>query len=133
MPSLPRIRIPGPTRSRTNDEIRIPILREVVIGHLDRLDTLVTDADNTSRAALADTELARMTAAWRALLGLHQPDAHGRCPQCSRRRRGRRFPCSVWVVAHQHLIADGPPSPRPHPHPHATAAGHPSSTAPAAS
>ncbi|MGH3752942.1 MAG: hypothetical protein ACRDRP_09635 [Pseudonocardiaceae bacterium] len=87
------------------DEVLVSTLQAAVIGRLDYLDTLITDADEPSRAALAETELSRLTAGWRALLAEHQPDEHGRCPQCSGWRRGHKFPCSVWVIAHQHLIA----------------------------
>lgn len=96
------------------DEIPACTLREAVYGRLDYLDRLVADADLRSRAALADTEISRLTAAWRDLLAAHQPDQHGRCPQCSGWRRPRRHPCSVWTTAHQHLIAaDGPPAAGP--------------------
>ncbi|HEY3481400.1 MAG TPA: hypothetical protein VGL02_21100 [Streptomyces sp.] len=41
-----------------------------------------TGADLVSRAALADTEIVRLTSAWRTLLAAHQPDEHGQCPEC---------------------------------------------------
>jgi hypothetical protein len=95
------------------DEILASALRDAVYGRLDYLDRLVTDADLRSKAALADSEIARLTAAWRELLAAHQPDDRGRCPQCSGWRRPHRHPCSVWTTAHQHLIAaDGPPAAR---------------------
>lgn len=87
------------------DEVLAATLRDAVYSRLDYLDRLVADADLPSRAALADTEIARMTTAWRALLVQHQPDENGRCPQCSGWRRPRQHPCSVWTTAHQHLIA----------------------------
>lgn len=93
------------------DEVLATTLREAVIGRLDYLDTLVSEADLRSRAALAESEIARLTSAWRALLDQHAPDQQSRCPQCSGWRHGRKFPCTVWITAHQHLIAiDGPPS-----------------------
>jgi len=106
------------------DEVLAPTLHAAVIGRLDYLDALITDADERSRAALAETEIARFTAAWRALLDQHAPNERGRCPQCSGWRRGRRFPCTVWTTAHQHLIAaDGPPEAGTSRH--AAAAGRP--------
>ncbi|MDQ3577086.1 MAG: hypothetical protein M3443_05695 [Actinomycetota bacterium] len=47
------------------------------------LDKLAADGDLRSRAALSSTEVTRLTSAWRSLLTAHQPDEHGRCPQCS--------------------------------------------------
>ena len=93
------------------DEYLASTLNTAVIERLDYLDRLVTKGDEPSRAALAETEIARLTDAWRALLELHAPDEHGRCPECSGWRRPRRHPCTVWTIAHQHLIAaDGSPA-----------------------
>ncbi|HEY0688570.1 MAG TPA: hypothetical protein VGD71_05960 [Kribbella sp.] len=95
------------------DEILTSTMCDAVYGRLTYLDRLVADADEPSRAALAETEIARLTAAWRDLLVMHQPDEHGRCPECSGWRRQRRHPCSVWSTAHQHLLtAAGPPAAR---------------------
>ncbi|MEV6871659.1 hypothetical protein [Amycolatopsis sp. NPDC051128] len=95
------------------DEVLSSALRSVVFARLDYLDRLAHDGDEPSRAALADTEITRLTGAWRSLLTAHQPDERGRCPQCSGRRRHRRHPCTVWTIAHQHLIAAaGPPEHR---------------------
>ncbi|WP_146073811.1 hypothetical protein [Amycolatopsis sp. CA-126428] len=92
------------------DEVLSSTLQSAVFGRLDYLDRLAREGDESSRAALADTEITRLTRAWRCLLVAHQPDERGRCPQCSGRRRSRRRPCSVWNIAHQHLIAaDGIP------------------------
>ncbi|CAM3756988.1 hypothetical protein KIPE111705_23440 [Kibdelosporangium persicum] len=89
-------------------------LNTAVTERLDYLDRSVTKGDEPSRAALAETEIARLTDAWRALLELHAPDEHGRCPERSGWRRPRRHPCTVWTIAHQHLIAaDGSPRPVP--------------------
>ena len=86
---------------------RVPgdALREAVFDRLDYLDHLVSQADVPSRAALAETEIARMTEAWRALLAEHEPDSHGRCRQCSRWRHPRSFPCATWTIAHHHLVS----------------------------
>ena len=91
------------------DEVLSSTLRTAVYGRLDYLDTIVGKADDESKTALADTEITRLTGAWRALLSAHEPDEHGRCTQCSGWARPRRHPCSVWTIAHQHLIgADSP-------------------------
>ncbi|MGH3921495.1 MAG: hypothetical protein ACRDTT_01240 [Pseudonocardiaceae bacterium] len=96
-------------------------VRDAVYGRLDYLDQLVADADEPSRAALANTEISRLTTAWRDLLAAHHPDEHGRCPQCSGWRCPRQYPCSVWTTAHRHLIAaDG--------HPEATSGRHAAAT-----
>ena len=65
------------------DEILASTLRDAVHDRLDYLDKLATEADLRSRAALANTEIIRLTSAWRTLLAAHEPDEHGRCPQCS--------------------------------------------------
>ncbi|WP_410673193.1 hypothetical protein [Amycolatopsis sp. cmx-4-68] len=106
------------------DEVLAGTLCRAVHQRLDYLDKLATGADLVSRAALADTEIVRLTSAWRTLLAAHQPDARGRCPECSGWRRPRRHPCSVWRIAHQHLIAaDGSPADRAGRH--AAATGRP--------
>ncbi|MFL6125933.1 hypothetical protein [Actinophytocola sp.] len=92
------------------DKYPAPTLAKVVIERLDYLDRLATEGDTPSLASLAETEIARLTEAWRALLELHAPDGHGRCPECSGWRRPRRHPCTVWTTATTILIAtDGSP------------------------
>ncbi|UJW28778.1 hypothetical protein L3Q67_26320 [Saccharothrix sp. AJ9571] len=91
------------------DEILAGTMCDAVYARLDYLDRLVADGDEPSRAALANTEIPRLTTGWRDLLDAHRPDEHGRCPQCSRWRRPRRHPCSVWTTAHRHLITDDGP------------------------
>ncbi len=80
-------------------------VRDAVFERLNYLDQLVTEADLPSRAALAETEIVRMTDAWRALLAEHEPDSRGRCRNCSRWRRPRAFPCAAWTIAHHHLVS----------------------------
>ena len=104
------------------DENLAATLKTAVRERLDYLDYLAVDGDEPSRASLAETEIARLTAAWRVLLDLHAPDEHQRCPQCSGWRRPRRHPCTVWTTAHQHLIGAGGP-PAAEPGRHASAAG----------
>jgi hypothetical protein len=93
------------------DEILASTLSDAVHDRLDYLDKLAAEGDPPCRAALAGTEIARLTSGWRTLLAEHEPDEHGRCPQCSGLLRPRRHPCTVWTTAHQHLITeDGPPT-----------------------
>lgn len=103
------------------DENLAATLTAAVRERLDYLDRLALDGDDPSQAALAETEIPRLTTAWRALLDQHAPDARGRCPQCSRWRRPRRHPCTVWTTAHQLIAADGPSAAVPGRH--ASAAG----------
>jgi hypothetical protein len=91
---------------------KYPPLAKVVIERLDYLDRLATEGGEPSLAALAETEIARLTDAWRALLELHAPDEHGRCPECSGWRRPRRHPCSVWTTANSILVATDVPAPK---------------------
>jgi hypothetical protein len=89
------------------DDVLSAALRDATYGWLSRLETLIFHADLPSRAALAETEMSRLIAAWRALLAEHEPDEDGRCPRCSGRRRHRRgYRCSVWVTAHRHLVVN---------------------------
>jgi hypothetical protein len=81
------------------------VVRGLVFDRLDYLDHLASEADVPSRAALAETEIGRMTEAWRALLSEHQPDARGRCRHCSRWRHPRAFPCATWTIVHHHLVS----------------------------
>ena len=103
------------------DHVLSSALRDATYAWLDQLEMLAREADEASRAALAQTELIRMATAWRALLAEHEPDDEGRCPRCSgwpRRRRGYR--CSVWVTAHRYLVVNGTSGAR-----HALSSGRP--------
>jgi hypothetical protein len=92
------------------EDVLSSALRDATYGWLDQLETLVRDADLPSRAALAEMELVRLTKAWRALLGEHEPDEDGRCRSCSKRWRRRGYRCSVWVSAHRHLVLGDSPT-----------------------
>lgn len=92
------------------DQVLSSALRDATLSWLDRLDTLICAADASSRTAIAETELLRMVAAWRALLAEHEPDEEGRCRRCARRRRRRRHLCSVWITAHQYLVVSDAPT-----------------------
>jgi hypothetical protein len=86
------------------DETLTTLLCDAVVDRLNYLDKLASEGDMRSRAALADTEIMKLTLAWRTVLDAHRPDRRGRCPQCSGWRRPRRHPCSVWATAHELLI-----------------------------
>ncbi|HET6287640.1 MAG TPA: hypothetical protein VFG15_12940 [Amycolatopsis sp.] len=86
------------------DEVLTAALRDAVFDRLDYLDRLAGESDQHSKAALADTEIVRLTYAFRALLAEHSTDERGRCKQCSGWLRLRRHPCSVWNIAHRHLL-----------------------------
>lgn len=87
------------------DDVLAGTLREAVCKRLDHLDHLAAAAGTRSLAMLAGSEIVRLTAAWRAVLSAHEPDERGRCPVCSGWRRPAPYPCTVWAVAHHHLIA----------------------------
>lgn len=87
------------------DQILGQILRQAVWERLDLLDELATRADAESLLSVARTELPRLTDGWRALLATHEPDAKGRCPECSSRWRPRAAPCAVWRAAHDSLLS----------------------------
>ncbi|MGW7531707.1 hypothetical protein [Amycolatopsis sp. NPDC054798] len=90
------------------DEVLTATLRRAVVDRLDYLEVLAATGDTPSKAALAETEIARLTTAWRQLLDQHALDARGQCARCS--RRWRHSECTVWETAHQQLIGDDAPS-----------------------
>jgi hypothetical protein len=71
------------------------------------LSDLATRADAHSLVSVARSELPRLTEGWRAMLLAHEPDERGDCPTCSTRWHRCKAPCSVWQVAHEHLVAGG--------------------------
>lgn len=71
------------------------------------LSDLGKRADDASLASVARTEVPRLAEGWRQMLQAHEPDERGDCPTCSTRRHRSKAPCSVWQVAHEHLIAGG--------------------------
>ncbi len=91
------------------DQILGQILRQAVWERLDMLDELAAQADDASLESVARTELPRLTDGWRALLVAHEPDARGRCPECSRRWRPQPGPCSVWRTAREHFLTTAAP------------------------
>jgi hypothetical protein len=96
------------------------MLSRAVHGRLDYLDRLICRTDDRPPSSLADVEIARLTVTLRDLLNQHGQDDRGRCRECSGLFRRRAHPCSVWTVAHQHLVANcveptGPAATRRHP------------------
>lgn len=87
-------------------------MRDATYGWLNRLEALARDADPPSRTALAQAEMVRLVAAWRALLGEHEPDDDGRCRRCPGWPLRRSRPCAVWVVAHRYLVVNDAPDSR---------------------
>lgn len=71
------------------------------------LSDLGERADDASLASVARTEVPRLAEGWRQMLRAHEPDERGDCPACSTRRHRSKAPCTVWQVAHDHLIAGG--------------------------
>jgi hypothetical protein len=79
-------------------------VRRAVMERLAAVEELTLRA---GAASAARTQLKNITGGWREVLAEHQPNRKGRCPVCSGWMRRRRWPCQVWVTAHQHLIGDG--------------------------
>ena len=89
------------------DQILGQVLRNAVWERLDMLADLANRADAASLVSVARSELPRLTEGWRAMLKAHEPDERGDCPTCSTRWHRSKAPCSVWQVAHEHLVAGG--------------------------
>lgn len=85
------------------------VLRAAVLRRLDLLDQVAGEADAGTLLPLARSEISRLADGWRLLLTVHQPGPDRRCNACPRGLRGRRWPCQVWRMAHEHLIGDGVP------------------------
>lgn len=83
-------------------------LRRAVLEWLAAVEEMAVRASSQRSVRLARTHLKTITEGWRELLLAHQPNLKGRCPVCSGWLRRRRWPCQVWVTAHEHLIGDGP-------------------------
>jgi hypothetical protein len=78
------------------DEVLFNVLAEGVGQYLDKVDRMATAAPGT-----AGTELRRLSAAWRALLGLHRPvGVRHRCSGCD----SRATICTVWRVASAYFL-----------------------------
>jgi len=81
-------------------------LRRTVLRRLESLGRQAATAEPGVLVILARTEIRRLTDGWRMLLADHQPDDDGRCRLCAGWVRHRRWPCHVWLAAHQHLIGE---------------------------
>ncbi|TWP44885.1 hypothetical protein FKR81_40500 [Lentzea tibetensis] len=66
------------------DHVLARLLRERVLGYLDAVD------------AQGSAESRQVSAAWRALLGIHETTESGACRECGRRKARM---CTVWRVA----------------------------------
>jgi hypothetical protein len=82
-------------------------MRRAVMRRLAMLDQATEHSDAGSLVPLARAELQRLADGWRLLLEVHTADEDGRCRACPGRLRKRRWPCKVWLLAHQHLIGEG--------------------------
>ncbi|MFD2492950.1 hypothetical protein [Amycolatopsis jiangsuensis] len=89
------------------DQVLGQVLRNAVWERLDMLTELAQRADAPSLVSVARSELPRLAEGWRAMLQAHEPDERGDCPTCSTRWHRCKAPCSVWQVAHEHLVAGG--------------------------
>jgi hypothetical protein len=88
------------------------IVRDAVLRRLDLLDRAAGHADPRTLLPLARVEINRLAGSWRRLLTLHQRDEEGRCRACPGGLRARRWPCQVWLAAHEQLIGEGAPNRR---------------------
>ena len=76
------------------DHVLAQLLHERVFAILNQLESPTTST---------------LTAAWRALLTLHEPTDSGACKACG--PRWRKHMCSVWRVATAYFIRDERPPP----------------------
>lgn len=67
----------------------------------------LTALDDMAALPTARAQIRQITEGWRTLLAAHQPTDRGRCPRCSGWLRNRKWPCQVWITAHNQLIGDG--------------------------
>lgn len=79
------------------DEILFQVLAEGVGRYLDAVDRLAG-----AQSTVASMELRRLVAAWRAVLGMHEPAGRRRCSGC-RQRDGM---CAVWRVASAYFVRE---------------------------
>jgi hypothetical protein len=103
-PDRPTSVLPPGLGGVVTSDVLSSALREATYDWLSRLERLARQADEPSRAALAETELVRLTVGWRALLVDHEPDDDGHCRTCAPRWRRNGWRCSVWVSAHRYLV-----------------------------
>ena len=77
------------------DEVLFGVLAESVGRYLDAVERLAA-----GQPVAARSELCRLSAAWRAVLGMHRPAGARRCTGCAR----RAGLCSVWRVAGAYFL-----------------------------
>ena len=77
------------------DEILFQVLAEGVGRYLDAVERLAA-----AQSSVVGTELRRLAAAWRAVLGVHEPAGPKKCAGC----RKRHDMCSVWRVANAYFV-----------------------------
>jgi hypothetical protein len=78
------------------DEILFQVFAENIGRYLDAVDRL-----GAAQTTAAGTELRRLAAAWRALLGLHEPaGTRRRCGGCAH----TKGMCTVWRVAGAYFV-----------------------------
>ena len=86
-------------------------MRRAVLRRLAALDQAAEQTNAGGMAPLARAELQRLADGWRLLLEVHTADDEGRCRACPGWvRQRRRWPCPVWLMAHQHLLGDTLPA-----------------------
>lgn len=95
--------------------------RRAVLERLTALDDMGAQTGTALPPPVARTHLRRIVEGWRHLLTGHQPDSRGRCPVCSGLLRRRKWPCQIWITAHQQLIGDARGAEQPVPAPRAPA------------
>ena len=78
------------------DEVLFQVLAESVGRYFDAVERLAG-----AQPVAARSELHRMSAAWRSLLGMHRPaGARHRCAGCEQ----RAGMCTVWRVASAYFV-----------------------------
>lgn len=83
-------------------------LRRAVLERLAAVEEMTVRTGPQPSTGVARTPLRTIANGWRELLIKHQPDLNGRCPVCSSWLRRRRWPCQLWVTAHQHIVGARP-------------------------
>lgn len=86
------------------DEVLSAVMRNAMADRLKYVDTLMLEPDLSTRVTLAQIEIENLSGALREILNAHRPDRDGHCAHCGWKRRKRKFPCSVWEIAHRHLL-----------------------------